>query len=73
MNGRRFIEQAKYLENIEDDYDGFEEYVSFHPRYSYMSNNQLRTYLTWRTKERNGKTTKISSAYVSIYVNETSL
>ena len=50
----QFCEQAKYMKDFEDDYDGYANFSAFRPIYAYMNNQQMRTYFTWRTNLKNG-------------------
>lgn len=66
-----FLEQAKFMEDVVDDYDKV-----IVPEYSYVWNYEsleipeLRTYFTWRSKVRRGEYPKIPVGYIFIYFSE---
>ncbi|GHU48969.1 hypothetical protein FACS1894127_0880 [Clostridia bacterium] len=65
-----FYLQALTLKNLEDDFNGFADFEADMPRFTLMNNDQLRTYLTWRTKVSRGQMPGIPFAYVKLYVFE---
>lgn len=70
MSDRKtFYEQAKLMEDYEDDYDYSGEFVCYYPTYRSMNTKQLRGYFSWRTRVRKGdiRKTYLSFAFVYIY------
>lgn len=65
-----FYKQGKFMENFEDDYEGFEAFSRYFPSYHMMSYEQLRTYFTWRTGVRKGVVRKTSLSYAFVYIYE---
>ncbi len=45
---RTFVEQGRFMEAFEDDYDYRGEFVQYFPTYQHMTDAQLRGYFTWR-------------------------
>lgn len=52
---RLFYEQARLMEDFEDDYDFDGDYFQYFPTYASMTLSQLRGYFTWRTRVRAGQ------------------
>ena len=65
-----FYKQAKLMEDITDDYGGFEPFFKYYPYYQQMGYEQLRTYFTWRTNVRKGETPPTSLSYIFLYIYE---
>ena len=65
-----FVKQAEFMRDFTDDYDGFAEYHNAFPTFLQMSNEQLRTYFTWRTQVRGGNINATSSSYALMYCSE---
>ena len=65
-----FRRQAKFMEDIEDDYPGEAKLNMYYPYYQHMGYEQLRTYFTWRTKMRKGEMLPISAPYAFLYTYE---
>ena len=65
-----FYEQARFMEDFEDNYTKEVPFSSYFPYYQRMGYDQLRTYFTWRTKIRNGKVTPTSTSYAFLYIYE---
>ncbi len=65
-----FYEQAKFMENFEDDYQGQATFSMYFPDYQMMNFEQLRTYFTWRTDVRRGVVRETSFSYVFLYIYE---
>ncbi|MBQ7670653.1 MAG: TerB N-terminal domain-containing protein [Clostridia bacterium] len=66
---KRFVAQAKFMEDFEDSYEYNGEFFRYFPTYRHMSDRQLRGYFSWRTDVRRGivKETSLSFVYVYIY------
>lgn len=67
---KRFNIQAKLLNDLSDDFEIVIPFDSVMPTYDDMSNEQLRSYITWRSKVRNGEYSEISVSYIRLYVYE---
>ncbi|MCL1874804.1 MAG: TerB N-terminal domain-containing protein [Synergistaceae bacterium] len=65
-----FYEQAKFMEDFEDDYDYRGEFVRYFPTYRSMSDQQLRGYFSWRAKVRRGVISRTSLSFVFVYIYE---
>ena len=57
-----FYEQAKFMENFEDDYRFDGTFHRFFPTYADMTTEQLRGYFSWRTAVRRATTAPPASA-----------
>jgi len=69
---RRFLEQACFMKDFEDDYQHekpFTQY-SYYSVYEYMDYDQLRSYFTWRTKAVKGVHYPTFGGYVFCYIYE---
>ena len=66
---RRFVAQAKFMEDFEDSFEYNGEFFKYFPTYRHMSDRQLRGYFSWRTDVRRGviKETSLSFVYVYLY------
>jgi hypothetical protein len=69
-NESRFKAQAQYMVNFDDDYENVVPFQCYYSTYENMSNEQLRTYFSWRSKVRKGTVTNISASYVFVYIYE---
>lgn len=65
-----FYEQAKFMADFEDAYDGNAPFSMYYPDYQSMSHEQLRTYFTWRSGVRRGEVRETSFSYVFLYLYE---
>lgn len=65
-----FYEQAKFMADFEDDYEGCAPFSMYYPDYQSMSYEQLRTYFTWRSGVRRGEVRETSFSYVFVYLYE---
>lgn len=66
-----FIQQAKFMVDVEDDYSQVISPVFFYSwNYDSLRVPELRTYFTWRSKIRKGEYPKIFSGYLLIYFAE---
>ena len=70
VNSHQFYEQAKFMEDFSDNYDGSPTLFRYFPVYQGMSDNQLRRYFSWRTKVREGLVENIDPSYAFIYIYE---
>lgn len=69
-DARLFVEQARLMENFEDDFPYEGEFSSYFPTYESMTNAQLRGYFTWRTHVRRGKVEQTSLSFAFVYLYE---
>lgn len=67
---KRFHIQAGILDNLTDDYETMIPFDSPMPIFDTMSNSQLRCYVTWRSKVRNGEYPEIPISYIRLYISE---
>ncbi len=67
---RSFWEQAKFMEDYEDDAPWNGEVRLFYPTYQDLRLEQLRGYFTWRTALRRGEYGPISISLAYIYIYE---
>ena len=66
-----FYKQAEFMKDFVDDYDKTVPLDTYRTTYEQMSNEQLRTYFTWRTKVRSGNIEEISISYYAFcYIYE---
>ena len=65
-----FYEQAKLMEDYEDDYVYNGDFNCYYPTYRSMNTNQLRGYFSWRSKVRRGDVQKTSLSFVFVYIYE---
>lgn len=65
-----FLRQGKFMENYEDDYEKHDLLLQYRPTYSDLSDGELRTYFTWRTKVRRGEIKKTDKSYAFLYIYE---
>lgn len=66
-----FLQQAKFMVDVEDDYPQVISPVFFYSwNYESLRVPELRTYFTWRTKIRKGEYPKIFSGYLLVYFAE---
>ena len=69
-DSRLFYHQAKFMEDFQDDYPGYEDFSMYYPNYQHMGYEQLRTYFTWRTQARQGQHTPINLSYIFVHIYE---
>jgi len=69
-NARIFYQQAVFMRDFEDSYEGQTPFSSYYPYYQQMSYEQLRTYFTWRTNIRKGSVTAAPLSYAFLYIYE---
>ena len=67
---KTFYEQARYMEDYEDDYVYSGEFNCYYPTYCTMNTKQLRGYFSWRSKVRRGDIQKTSLSFVFVYIYE---
>jgi hypothetical protein len=67
---KTFYNQALFMKDFEDDYDGQSAFSSFFPNYQMMGYEHLRTYFTWRTQVRKGNITETSVSFAFLYIYE---
>ncbi len=65
-----FCRQGEIIAEATDDFVYTGVFERFFPTYQLMSDNQLRGYVGWRTKYRNGEVTKTSLSYIYVYIYE---
>ena len=66
---RHFYEQAKFMEDYEEDGPFYSTFSHYYPTYELMGNQDLRRYFSWRTQVRQGKVapTSLSFFYLLLY------
>lgn len=67
---RLFYEQARLMEDFEDDYDFHGTYFQYFPTYSSMTLSQLRGYFSWRTRVRHGEMPEAPLSFAFLHVYE---
>lgn len=71
MSDRKaFYEQARLMEDYEDDYVYSGDFNCYYPTYRAMNTKQLRGYFSWRTKVRSGDIQKTSLSFAFVYIYE---
>ncbi len=65
-----FYQQARMMEDFEDDYQGDHPFSMYFPSYQMMDYEQWRTYFSWRTRVRQGEIRRTSFSYVFVYLYE---
>ncbi len=65
-----FHEQARFMEDFEDEADFRGTVVQYFPTYQALTDAQLRGYFSWRTKLRKGVIGKTSLSFAFLYVYE---
>lgn len=69
-DARLFVEQARLMEDYEDDCPYPGSFLSYFPTYAAMSDRQLRGYFTWRTRVRAGEVVATSASFAYVYLYE---
>lgn len=67
---KTFYEQAKFMEDFEEDFEFHGEFVRYFPTYQSMNDQELRGYFSWRTKVRRGTVEKTSRSFAFVYIYE---
>jgi hypothetical protein len=65
-----FYKQALFMQDFEDDFRPPAELSMYYPHYQAMTDEQLRTYFTWRTRLRQGSVENTSLSYAYLYIYE---
>lgn len=65
-----FYEQARVMEDYEDDVPFYSTFSHYFPTYEDMSNRDLRRYFSWRTQVRQGKVSPTSLSFVFVLFYE---
>ena len=65
-----FINQAKYMEDYEDDAPWYGNLMICFPVYHDLNVRQLRGYFTWRTQIRKGHFSRTCSSFAYLYIYE---
>lgn len=66
----QFIQHACLLSDLVDDYQIQVPNDIYMPTYNIMTNSQLRSYFSWRTKARFGKYVNTELSNIMLYMNE---
>ncbi len=67
---RLFYEQARLMEDFEDDFEFHGTYSQYFPTYSSMTLTQLRGYFSWRTRVRAGEMPEAPLSFAFLHVYE---
>lgn len=67
---RLFLEQARLMEDYEDNCPYHGAYHHYCPSYSTMDDRQLRGYFTWRAHVRAGQFEPVTSSFAFVYLYE---
>ena len=65
-----FYEQARFMEDFEDEYEFEGDFFQYYPTYSSMTLRQLRGYFSWRTRVRRGEMPRAPLSFAFLYVYE---
>ena len=65
-----FYEQAKFMEDYEDDCPYSGDLTAYYPTYGVMTTEQLRGYFTWRTAVRKGDFRGAPVSFIFVYIYE---
>lgn len=65
-----FLHQARLLAGYEDNFPETYPVTYYYPTYQSLSDPELRSYFTWRTRLRRGELQKTSPTFVFLYVFE---
>ncbi|MCD8349672.1 MAG: TerB N-terminal domain-containing protein [Planctomycetaceae bacterium] len=65
-----FYDQAKFMEDFEDDFDYKGDFTHYFPTYQHMTDIQLRGYFTWRKCVRAGVVEQTSLSFAFVYLYE---
>ena len=63
-----FYRQGKFMEKFEDDFDEPGEFLRYFPTYQAMTDRQLRSYFSWRSRLRRGILEPTSLSFVFVYL-----
>lgn len=67
---RLFYEQARFMEDFEDEYDFDGTFSQYYPTYSSMTISQMRGYFSWRTHVRHGEMPVAPLSFAFLYAYE---
>lgn len=67
---KNFYHQGMVVQDFRDNFTKVVPFLRYYPTYHDMSDEQLRTYFTWRTKLRDGKYSKVDTSYAFVYIYE---
>ncbi len=65
-----FYEQARFMEDFEDDFEYHGEFLRYYPTYQVMNDLQLRGYFSWRTQVRAGNIWQTDTSFAFVYIYE---
>ncbi|MCL2106782.1 MAG: TerB N-terminal domain-containing protein [Oscillospiraceae bacterium] len=69
-NARIFYKQARFMRDFEDSFERQVPFSSYYPYYQQMTNEQLRSYFSWRTNVRKGRVAAASLSCAFVYIYE---
>lgn len=67
---RLFYEQARLMEDFEDNCPYHGQFQSYYPTYRTMTDRQLRGYFTWRAPVRAGQVEQTATSFAYVYLYE---
>lgn len=67
---KRFVEEARQLEEVEGDPAPFVPFMSYWPTYGVMNESQREWYLYWRSEVRQGRFLDTDLSYVFVHTYE---
>ena len=67
---RLFYEQARLMEDFEDNCPYHGQFQSYYPTYRTMTDRQLRGYFTWRARVRAGQVEQTATSFAYVYLYE---
>lgn len=65
-----FYEQARLMEDFEDNCPYHGQFLSYYPTYRTMTDRQLRGYFTWRAQVRSGNVEETATSFAYVYLYE---
>ncbi|MDR0248375.1 MAG: TerB N-terminal domain-containing protein [Oscillospiraceae bacterium] len=65
-----FRRQAEYMEDFTDFYEAESPFAVYYPNYRIMTDEQLRTYFSWRADVRRGVLRRADLSYVFLHIYE---
>ena len=65
-----FLKQGKLLANYEDDFPGQVRITRYYPTYDTLTDRELRSYFSWRTRVRRGEIGEVCTTFAFLYLYE---
>lgn len=68
--GEVFVQQAQFMADFTCDAPSDDTFFAYYPTYDMMTDAQLKSYFSWRTRVRQGQMTVTSLSSVFVYIYE---